>query len=507
VLLACSGQAGVVLQIGQNYSAGSTPLALPDAGLAVSTNHIVQFINGRFSVLSKSTGVLLQSITARSFWTNAGVTMPAGVFPATPRVLFDWETQRWVALMVDVPSNELNNRFLLAISATDDPTGPWHGVAFPADLSDDYFADFPALGIDASGVYVSADIFDARGRAVGSTLVSIPKSALLNHPPSPAGRTASSLLSYTQYGTVLQPAVAVGAASTEEVVLAVGDLGYDFQPHSNLVAVTVHNAGVAGAAVLGRPVNIAVPAYSVPFNAAQPGVTDNIDDGDARFSATVYRVGDVVYATHSTEVNNRAAIQWFKIEAVSLNVMDSGIIHDPVLDLYYPSIGANQDGVVVMVFNGSSGSTFISSYAILGETVNGRLQFGSMVLLKAGVASYRPDSETNPWGNYSAIVMDPADSTHFWALTMYAASSSTWATQITELIATPLVLSISRLGASMLLSWPGAATEYQLQVKSNLSSTTWATIPQPPTLIHDRFTVSLESPGESQFFRLIKNLR
>src|SRR5262249_34012375 len=155
----------------------------------------------------------------------------------------------------------------------------------------------------------------------------------------------------------------------------------------------------------------------------------------ARISATVFRVGDVVYATHSTEMNNRAAVEWFKIDAVNRIVVDTGIVSDPTLDLYYPSIAANEDGVVVMAFNGSSVTNFISSYAILGEPINGKLQFGGLVLLKAGVASYRTNTATNPWGNYSATVMDPANPVHFWALTMFASSATNWGTQISEIIA------------------------------------------------------------------------
>ena len=504
MLIACSGQAALVLQIGQNYTAAATPIALPDAGLAVSTNHVVQFIDGRYSVFSKSSGALLQTMMAGSFWTNAGVTMPSGVFAATPRVLFDLDSQRWVVAMVDVPSNELNNRFLLAITATDDPAGPWRGAAVVADPSRGYFADFPTLGIDANAVYLGADMFDDGGVAVGSTLVSISKSALLRNPPSLAGLTSFGLLSYSYYGAILQPAVTVGAASTGEIVLAVADLGYDFQPHSNLVAVTIQNTLVSDAAVLSNPAKFAVPAYFVPLNPAQPGAFDNIDDGDARISATVYRVGDIVYATHSTEMNDRAAVQWFKMDAVSLNVMDTGIVSDPILDLYYPSIAANQDGVVVMAFNGSSGSNFISSYAILGEPINGRLQFGSILLLKDGVASYRTNSASNPWGNYSATVVDPADPARFWALTMYASSASAWGTQISELIAAPLLLSLSRTGTNILLSWPSAAAGYQLQFKDSLSSGNWASIPQAPVVNHNQFTVSLAASGKAQFFRLIK---
>jgi len=206
-------------------------------------------------------------------------------------------------------------------------------------------------------------------------------------------------------------------------------------------------------------------------------------------------------------MNNRAAVEWFKIDAVTLNVLDSGIVSDPIMDLYYPSIAANKEGVVVMAFNGSSASNYISSYAILGEPMKGRLQFGSIVLLKAGVASYRTNSPYNPWGNYSATVADPADPARFWALTMYAASASAWGMQITELIAAPLALSVSRAGTNILVSWPSAAAEYKLQYNptmAGLSATNWALAPQAPTLNGSQLTVSVAATGPARYFRLIK---
>src|SRR6266481_897879 len=79
-----------------------------------------------------------------------------------------------------------------------------------------------------------------------------------------------------------------------------------------------------------------------------------IDDGDARLSATVCRLNDVIYAVHSTEVDSRAAIQWFEINAVTLQVVETGIISDPTLDLFYPSIAANAAGIVMIACNGCS---------------------------------------------------------------------------------------------------------------------------------------------------------
>ena len=437
LLFAGSGPAAVVLQVGRNfraarYPADSTALP-PDAALGVSTNHLVELVNGRYSVFNKAASpTLLQTETDLSFWANAGITIPSGSGVGDPRVFFDPASQRWFATMIDFSSSSVSNRFLVAVSATADPTGLWRGRAFVADPLNGYNADFPTFGIDATGVYLGGNLFDSSDNPKGTALVSIPKSDLLANPPSVAGRTSFGALSYASYGEILQPVVTLGAASSPEAVLAVGDLGYPPDPfsppgpHSNLVAAFIQNANSPGGATLDSPTILSVPEYLIPIDPPQPGGSDYIADGDARISAIVYRVGDILYGTHSTEVSNRAAIQWFKIDATKLNVIDTGVIADPVLDLFFPSIAANGDGTVMLAFNGSSATNFVSSYAIVGEPINGTLSFGNLVLLKAGAASYRTnDTPETRWGDYSAVAVDLANPAHFWALTEYPSSSTT----------------------------------------------------------------------------------
>jgi len=496
----------VVLGIGQNFTAatygpdsGATP---PDAGIAVSSNHVVHFINGRFSVFSKTNSSALQTMSDLTFWGNAGVSFPSG-FVSDPRVFYDNPSHRWLAAMVDVPSSG-PNRFLLAASATADPTGTWRGAAWTADPTNSYFADFPTLGFDSQGVYLGGDMFSGN-TAVGSLLVSIPKSDVLANPINVNNRTSFGVKDYSIYGRILQPAITVGNASTPEAVLAVGDLGYDFQPHSTIVGTTIANAAGPGAPTLAGPTSRTVPPYSIPINPPQPGGNDNLDDGDARLSAAVYRIGDILYAVHAVEVNARAALQWFKVSATNFNVIQTGVISDPDLNLFFPSIAANSAGMIVIACNGCSTNTFISCYAALGEPLNGSVSFGNLVLLKAGQSGYRTNSSNvSRWGDYSAISVDPSDPNRFWSLTMYPSSTTAWSTEITELIVSPLRLSITRSGPNVIVSWPASAAGYQLYSTSSLSPASWTLVAQSPTPSGDQLTVTLPASSAAQFFRLLK---
>ena len=72
---------------------------------------------------------------------------------------------------------------------------------------------------------------------------------------------------------------------------------------------------------------------------------------DARLTARVYGVGGVLYAAHSTQLGSRVAIQWYRVRAADNVLLESGVVTDPNLDMFYPSIAANAYGVVVIAFN------------------------------------------------------------------------------------------------------------------------------------------------------------
>ena len=220
--------------------------------------------------------------------------------------------------------------------------------------------------------------------------------------------------------------------------------------------------------------------------------------------SSVRRVGDLLYAVHAVKISQRAAVRWYRIDATKNTLIQTGTIADPNLDLFFPSIAANETGTVVVGCNGSSSSTFVSCYAVVGETSNGSLNFGKLLLLKAGEASFQaPDfTGTTRWGDYSATSVDPSDPSRFWTIQAYPAGASTWATQITELITSSLTLSIAAATTDIQISWP-ASSGLQLHYSTDLSPlANWSRVPQTPLIANDQAMVSLPVAGNAGFFRL-----
>ncbi len=500
-----------LVALGQNFTASilnvdSTALP-PDPDGAVGPLHYVELVNGRFSVFTKSNHSKVKTMTDLTFWGQAGITFQSGWDVTDPRVVFDTASQRWFASQVDFdPTGNINtNRFLLAVSSTADPTGTWHAVAIPSDPGGNDFADFPTLGVDAVGVSLSGDMFDANGNPVGPTLVFIPKASLLANPPTSSGMTWFGVMSYTTRGNILQPVMCFDG-SGQGHILAVGSVGVDnsgnfVTNHSLLLSQVKLGSGAAPATISSA--TLTVPPYTVPIDPAQPDGSNNLDDGDARISACVYEVGGVVYATHSTQSGNLAVIRWYRIDPVQKTVLESGTISDPVKDLYYPSIAANASGTVVIAFNGSSTNTFVSSFAVVGSTVNGVTTFGQQIPLASGTASYQnvdPSTQISRWGDYGSLSVDPNDPTRFWTIQEIATGASVWSTHVTEIMTADPHLFVSTTSTNLLVSWSGSFPT--LQATDQLDNPSWTAVSTGLSTNLGVVTAQLPLTASSEFFRL-----
>jgi hypothetical protein len=530
LMLAAAAHAQVIVQLGQNFTGSGnsqTYLTPADGNGAIGPKYFVEFINGAFAVYNKTNGARVLRITDTKFWSNAGPGGNGGGLNfapsdavSDPRVIYDPVSQRWFASQVDYdgdvsdPTLE-SDYYLLAVSDNDDPTGAWHVFAFLADPESGNFADFPTLGVDASAVYLAGDMFYGENNPFGTSLTMIPKADLLASPPDVANRVFFGTMTYPDRGAVLQPVTCLDGSSSGNI-LAAGDLGYDLQPHFNLVASTVLNPGTPSA-TLAPATNILVDSYTVPFDPTQPDGTDTLADNDARFSAGVYTIGGVIFAVHNIQVNGHAAIRWYRINAANYAMLESGTIFAKNLDLFYPSIAANTNGVVVIGCNGCSINTYISSYACIGLTENGVTTFGIPVLLASGSVNYHDIHEQSGgaaesrWGDYSTVSVDPSDPTHFWTIQMLPiydgshGSGDLWRMQITELITSlpSPQLTIALSGADVTLSWPFFASGYQLQSTTNLTAGSgWLPVLQTPFTNGSALSLVIPMSGPQEFFRL-----
>jgi len=517
--------------IGVNVTAstyGNDSSALPpDPNGAVGPQHFVEFINGAFVVFDKTDGSNIKDISDLEFWSDANLIISPDDVVTDPRVIYDPQSQRWFATMVDVNANAADptlhaNDFLFAVSTTADPTGPWNGFKFEADPTHGDLADFPTMGLDANGVYISGDMFKGENNPqIGPSLVAIPKRDLLLATPTIANRTYFGVMSDSVRGMALQPVTCFDGSETGQV-LSVQNYGEDSNPYTNLVTFTVQNVNNGPSATLSGSTFPPVASYMVPDNGdfgapvltpLQPDGTSQIQANDARFAARVYAVNGVVYAAHNTEYNGHIAIQWYRINAATHAVLEQGTLTDGTMDLFFPSIAANANGTVVICCNGSSGSTFVSCYAFVGTTTGSVTTFQGPFLLQSGVTDYHGDDELvdefeglpvfSRWGDYSTTSVDPNNSNIFWTIQMYPSDTDVWSTEITQIITGPPTLSIEVTGGMVTVSWLVNSDAFTLESNTDLTTGTWVPIP-PGNYTTNNGIVSYQEPvsNSEKMFRL-----
>src|SRR5262249_28491159 len=99
-------------------------LVPPDPDCAIGPNHLAHVVNVLLRITNKSgTELFLGDLSAGGgFWSGMGVTG----FTADPKVMYDQYSDRFVVAMIEVFSGFSGSALLLAVSATNDPTGVWN---------------------------------------------------------------------------------------------------------------------------------------------------------------------------------------------------------------------------------------------------------------------------------------------------------------------------------------------------------------------------------------------
>jgi hypothetical protein len=410
----------------------------PDTMGAVGPDHIVEMINGRFDVYSKTNGTEVFTRSLDGFWTTVvGLSIPPGDRTFDPRIVFDPASGRWFATSIDRGIGTGNNIYL-GRSDTDNPTGDWDGVRFAADtVFPDEFHDYGTLGVDADGLYVCTNDFFGGGN---ESCYSIPKADLLLAAPSIARMTRfeATPSGMPQVTGSVQPALDFGPSDGRAALLGVSFEG-------QLVRGNIFGADGAGASlgivvnISGAPVTIQAPPARQPHPFGR-----TLENVSPRIVANVFEQGDSLWAVHAVLGNfSNSAVRWYEINEVTNTVLQTGLIQNPNEDYHEPSIAVNEFGNVVIGYTCSGPNLAPSACISVGETADEVTTFESPLRLQLGAGHYFQDFNTgrNRWGDYSATVIDPVDPCTFWTFQEFVAVSAgsgvdvggSWGIQITEL--------------------------------------------------------------------------
>jgi len=494
----------------------------PDQGLCVGNGFVMEIINDVLKIYSPSGATVKATEDLNTFFGYPAqfnrTTGLVGPFVTDPSCIYDSASNRWFAdvltLEVFPSTGDFTgaNHIDLAVSDTGDPTGTW--TVFRVQIQDDgnngtpnhgctgippfgsppptiaptfknaCIGDYPHLGADANGVYVTTNEYSLFGNDFhGAQIYAFAKAALV------AGGGSVGVTQIDTHGMdngnsgfTIWPATAPAgtfdntAGGTEYFMSsnaadeAHGNGSTPGPRRSNqlLVWTLAHTSSLSSTPNLSLThATLGVGLYVVPPRSEQKvgptplidclnmkscatnfllGVPDpfapeheyDLDSNDTRMQQVVFangRLWGALDTAVNSSANTRAGIEWFVVNPKAGGgpaLVNNGYLAVSQNNVIYPAIAVRPDGKGVMAFT-LVGRTFFPSAAFASIDANGvgTVQVAAQGAGPAdgfsGTAVFNAPNPARPrWGDYGAAVVDGAN---IWLASEYIAQTcnlSTW---------------------------------------------------------------------------------
>lgn len=408
--------------LNRSQGGGATP---PDTVGAVGLNHYVQMVNATVFAVWDKTGTLVQGPTdLNDVWTSGGC---ASSNSGDPIVSYDWLADRWVLAQF---AAGFSNGICVAVSQTGDPTGVYHTYQFNYGGFPDYFK----IGVWTDAYYIGANQPGANVHALdrASMLVGDPAAqisftladASFHSMPMPADLDGSTPPPAGEPGIFARHIDDATAGGADRIELYEFDVDW----------VTPGNSTFTGPTSLNTSSFAVLCGFSFSC-IRQPGTGQRIDSITEwpmfRLAYRNFGTHEVLLYNHAVNVGgDQAGVRWYEMQrnggSWSINQQST---HAPDADSrWMAGIAMDGDGNIAVAYNVSSSSTFPSiRYATrLATDPPNTLQAEESLVAGGG-----SQTNTNRWGDYSNLTVDPADDCTFWFTgEYYSANGSNWRTRI-----------------------------------------------------------------------------
>ncbi len=438
-----------------------------DQGLCVGNGYIMESVNSAVQVYDVATGAEVTPVMALNEFYGFPPAIDRNTFTFGPFTFdischYDPDSNRWFHLAVDLDQDPQTGAFTgknyldLAVSTSGDPTGSWNVYRIPGmndgtEGTPDHecpggpcFADFPHIGVDKYGVYISTNEFPLfEDGFTGAQVYAISKSALASgaasidvylfntaqpawevRPDEPGftvwpALSADKQFAGSQGGTeyfVSSNAVFddVNGDSDEIIVWALSNTKslQHGAPNLKLTRKILHSITYAiPPASVQKPGTI--PLGELFYGATEPGV---IDTSDSRVLDVRYANGKlwaVLGTAVEVEGEQLAGVGWFILNpsvnhsGVNATIRKQGILALPHESLAYPTLGVTANGRGLIGFTRVGADLHPSvGYA----TINAFAGVGPVHMIAEGNSPQDGFSEYEGgrarWGDYGAAAVD-----------------------------------------------------------------------------------------------------
>jgi len=477
--------------IGPSFNAVTGPTETgafpPDTEGEVGPTNIVVHLNGRLRSFNKGTNVVAPAadgvLNADTDVFFASVMTPplAGevVFTSDPNVRYDRISNRWYLNIIDVILNSTTgattrvNRVLLAVSdaaSNGNITGStvWTFYQFTGDAAN--FTDYQSFGIDASAIYIGADMFSLAGAFQSTKGFVIPKAPLLTGSPATVWAFSGLVATPTGAGP-FAPRGVDNPDPTNTGPTATGYfIGVDNATFNTLMLRRVTNPGSLGPApTISANISVATPLVTrfpvlVPHLGNVGGTGGRLDALDDRLFSAMIRNGRL-WTAHSIGVNNtgvagatnnRNAARWYELQNLGTTptVLQSGTLFDNNVtndanqrNYWMATIAVSGQGHAVLGTSIAGTNERINAFVTgrqVGDTL-GTMREGpggaAIPGYTASATAYNPPGDpggpSRRWGDYSGTTVDPLDDMTMWTFQEYCNGTNTYGVRGVRLIAPP----------------------------------------------------------------------
>jgi len=401
--------------VGINQASGCGGCQPPDVNAAVSTTQIVEAVNLRMQVFTKT------GVTQCSFGLNAFLGTADSL--SDPRVQYDNINARFSFTLTVVPASGTAAPALwVGASQTSNGCGGWFiyrvtfsGGSYPPGT----LLDYPILGQDTNALLFGTDNFTPTSE--NFTVFGIPKSAVY----SGAGFSFGAFNTASLCAPVSNGGIPMISTPFSYFLCAVPGTGY------RLYRLT--NSGGAGA-TLTLQATISSPFSAPTRRINQPGTTATLDPLDGRIEWSPVNDGNFIWFAHGIDIGGFPGIRYGAISIASNTATVALAFRSGTSDDFNASVGVGNSptGGNFIYLNwaftdtpaGVATSDTVDSVAPGGGVPN-LIGTGTVLVNGASTTEFR-------FGDFSSSTIDPSNANGSCGLVaqQYFDAAGTWATRI-----------------------------------------------------------------------------
>jgi hypothetical protein len=401
----------------------------PDPSGAAGKNHYVQGKNTSYRVYNKDG-------SGAGFLSGLNTLWPGSTNDGDPIIMYDRYADRWFISQFQTDTDKI----LIAISETSDPLGSYHAYTFDVPVGGNAFPDYPKFGVWSNGYYMSANcssnncvVFEREKMLLGQSAQMV----RMNFPTSVRYFFRSFSPSYAEGETAPAPNAPFYYFHPQD-----NSWGGVSNDHIKVIKCEVDWTTTSNSSVVVSQ-EIPAAAFNSSFTASwdditQPGTTQKIDAVPSIF---MYKTQYRRFTTHNTAMmcmsvdvdnTNRAGIRWYELRENNDGVwyihQESTYSPDNTNSRWMGSIAMDRFGHIGMAYS------FAGPNDYAGLRFTGRFKDDPLnqmtVNEQIAIEGSGAQTNSNRFGDYAQMSMDPADDKTFWFTGEYLGNSGAVKTRI-----------------------------------------------------------------------------